>query len=201
MKVAVLISGRGSNLHAILQAEAENRLGEAEVVLVLSNKPDALGLNYAKEYGKKTEIIEAKEYETREEYDKAVVKVLKEYEVELVVLAGFMRILSPYFVQAYKHRIINIHPALLPSFPGLHAQKQALDYGVKISGCTVHFVDEEVDHGAIILQEAVRVLDDDSEETLSQRILEKEHELFPLAIKFISEGKIEIKGRKVRIVN
>ncbi len=200
MKIAVLISGRGSNLQAILEAEKNRKIGKGEVVLILSNKSEAKGLEYAKEYDKKSQIVLADNYTNREDYDKALVKVLNEHEIDLVVLAGFMRILSPYFIQAMKDKIINIHPSLLPSFPGLKAQKQALDYGVKVSGCSVHFVNEEVDGGAIILQDVVEVLDDDTEETLSARILEKEHQLYPKAIKLITENKVKIEERKVKVV-
>jgi len=201
MNVAVLISGRGSNLRAILEAEKNNNLGEAKVTLVLSNKPTAKGLEHARAFGKKVVILESSGFKTREDYDKELVKILNEHRIDLVVLAGFMRILSPVFIEAFRNRIINIHPSLLPSFPGLHAQKQALDYGVKISGCTVHFVTEEVDGGPIILQHAVEVLDDDTEETLSQRILKFEHQLLPKAIRLISEGKVRLEGRKTRIVS
>jgi len=201
VKVAVLISGRGSNLKAILEAEKENKLGKAKVVLILSNKPEAKGLEHARKYRKKIEILESKGYEKREEYDKILVRILNDYEIDLVVLAGFMRILSPVFIEAFRNRVINIHPSLLPSFPGLHAQKQALDYGVKISGCTVHFVTEEVDGGPIILQHPVEVRDDDTVESLSQRILQYEHQILPKAIQLISEGKVKIEGRKTRIVS
>ncbi len=199
MNIAVLISGRGSNLLSILEHENKNKLGTAKVVLVISNNRNAKGIEYAKQYGKECIVIENHECVNREEYDKKIIEQLEKYNVELVVLAGFMRILSPLFVKRYKHRIINVHPALLPSFPGLNAQKQALNYGVKVSGCTVHFVDDKVDHGEIILQRSVVVKDDDTEESLANRILEQEHILLPLAIKLFSENKLEIKERKVII--
>lgn len=200
MNVAVLISGRGSNLRAILEAEKNNNLGKAHVVLVLSNKADAKGLDHAKEFNKDTVVLEASGFNSREDYDRALVEVLHQHNIELVVLAGFMRILTSVFLDAFRNRVINIHPSLLPSFPGLHAQRQALEYGVKISGCTVHFVTEEVDGGPIILQHAVEVYDDDTEETLAKRILKYEHQLLPKAIRLIAEGRVSIKGRKVRIV-
>ncbi|MHA1685487.1 MAG: phosphoribosylglycinamide formyltransferase [Candidatus Heimdallarchaeaceae archaeon] len=200
MNVAVLISGRGSNLRAILEAEKANNLGNAQIKLVVSNNPNAKGLEHAHEFGKKVVILDSSRFKQREEYDKELVNILRENDIELVVLAGFMRILTKVFLDAYRNSVINIHPSLLPSFPGLHAQRQAIEYGVKIAGCTVHFVTEEVDGGPIILQKAVEVLDTDTEETLSHRILEHEHKLLPEAIRLISLGLVQIDGRKVRIV-
>ena len=200
MNVAVLISGRGSNLRAILEAEKANNLGNAQIKLVVSNKQNAKGLEHAHEFGKKVVILDSSRFKQREEYDKELVNILRENNIELVVLAGFMRILTKVFLDAYRNSVINIHPSLLPSFPGLHAQRQAIEYGVKIAGCTVHFVTEEVDGGPIILQKAVEVLDTDTEETLSHRILEHEHKLLPEAIRLISLGLVQIDGRKVRIV-
>jgi len=186
VNVAVLISGRGSNLKAILEAEKNNQLGEAKVTLIISNRSDAKGLEYARDYNKKIEIIENSRSSSREEYDKLLIDLLHQNSINLVVLAGFMRILSSLIVNEFQNKIINIHPALLPSFPGLYAQKQALDLGVKITGCTVHFVDEKVDHGPIILQDSIPIFDEDTEESLSKRILKKEHQLLPRAIKLIS---------------
>jgi phosphoribosylglycinamide formyltransferase-1 len=195
MKTAVLISGRGTNLEAILHAEENNNLGKAKVVLVVSNNSDALGLNIAKKYSKRTAIIE------KEAGEKLLLDLLQEHKIELIVLAGFMQILSPSFISKYVDRILNIHPSLLPSFPGLKAQRQALEAGVKVSGCTVHFVNEEVDGGPIILQKAVKIKDNDTVEELASRILEIEHKILPQAISLFSEGKLEVDGKTVRIVN
>ena len=173
--------------------------------VVISNKIDAKGIEIAKKLGVKTEIIESKGFEgKREEYDKKIMSVLIKHGVTpkngLVCLAGFMRIITPEFVKKYKNKILNIHPALLPSFPGLNAQKQALDYGSKFSGCTVHFVDSGVDTGPIILQKIVKVLDDDTEESLAKRILAKEHQAYPEAVRLIAENKVKIVGRKIKII-
>ena len=193
MRLAVLISGRGSNLRSILESERKGSLGKAIVSLIISDKQDAKGLKYSKEYNKKAVILESNSYNSREEYDNQLVKVLHEHDIDLIVLAGFMRILTPFFVNTFINRIVNIHPSLLPAFPGLNAQKQALNHGSKISGCTVHFASKEVDNGPIILQRAVEISNDDTEESLSQKILKHEHEILPLALKLISEGKISIK--------
>lgn len=173
--------------------------------VVISNKIDAKGIEIAKKLGVKTEIIESKGFNgKREEYDKKIMSVLIKHGVTpkngLVCLAGFMRIITPEFVKKYKNKILNIHPALLPSFPGLNAQKQALDYGSKFSGCTVHFVDSGVDTGPIILQKIVKVLDDDTEESLAKRILAKEHQAYPEAVRLIAENKVKIVGRKIKII-
>ena len=173
-------------------------------VIVISNKSDAKGLEIAQKLGVKTEIIESNDFKGNKfEYDKKIIRVLEKYGVTpsngLVCLAGFMRIISPEFVKKYKNRIINIHPALLPSFPGLHAQKQAIDYGSKYSGCTVHFVDSEVDTGPIILQAIVKIKKEDTEKTLSKRILKKEHQIYPEAVRLFAEKKIEVVGRKTII--
>lgn len=198
LKIGVLVSGRGSNLQAIIDAIEVGKIS-ATIAIVISDNKDAYALVRAQKHRIKTLFLDPKESKTREDYDRRIVEHLQKEGVELVVLAGFMRILSPYFVNAYKNRIMNIHPALLPSFPGLHSQKQAVDYGVKISGATVHFVDEGCDTGPIILQIPVKVEDDDTEETLSARILEQEHKIYPLAIQLYAEGKLEIMGRKVKI--
>ena len=173
-------------------------------VVVVSNKPDAKGLNIAKKFGVHTEVVESKGFKgTRWEYDQKIIAVLKKYGVTkdkgIVCLAGFMRIISPEFVKKYKNKMINIHPAILPSFPGLDAQKQAVQYGVKFSGCTVHFVDEGVDSGPIIIQSIVKVKDNDTEESLSKRILAQEHKIYPKAIELLAKGKVKISGRKTII--
>jgi phosphoribosylglycinamide formyltransferase 1 len=205
MKLGILISGRGSNMEAILKAIRKQHIS-IEPAVVISNNPDAKGLKIAQKLGVRTEIIASKGFAgTRWDYDKKIIAVLKKYGVTekngIICLAGFMRILSPEFIRRYKNRILNIHPAILPSFPGLHAQRQALEYGSKISGCTVHFVDDGVDTGPIILQAAVPIREDDTEDTLSKRILTKEHQLYPQAIRMIAEGKIKISGRTTKIRN
>lgn len=179
-RLGVLLSGRGSNFQAILRAIQDGRL-EAEIAVVISNVPDAPGLAYAAAQGLKTVALNSKGVK-RAEFDQLLVAELDRAQVDLVVLAGYMRLLSPEFVQHYEGRMLNIHPSLLPSFKGLHAQKQALEAGVKIAGCTVHYVDTEMDTGPILMQAAVPVLTDDTEETLSARILEQEHQLYPAAI-------------------
>ncbi|HEU4823182.1 MAG TPA: phosphoribosylglycinamide formyltransferase [Nitrososphaeraceae archaeon] len=203
LKLAILISGRGSNMKAILQSIQTSDLTGVEATVVISNDPQAKGLAIAKEFSVSTEILANSELKGWA-YDKNLFSLLQKYNVTpingLVCLAGYMRILSREFVDMYKKRIINIHPSLLPSFPGLHAQKQALEYGVKVTGCTIHFVDEKVDSGFIILQQSVKVLDSDSEETLSERILREEHKLYPQAIRLIAEKRISIRGRKVILI-
>ncbi|CAN5257468.1 phosphoribosylglycinamide formyltransferase [soil metagenome] len=203
LKLAILISGRGSNMKSILLAIQRTNLKGVEAKVVISNNSKAEGLMIAKEFNVTTEILTDCNLQGRT-YDMRLVSLLEKYGVSsrsgLICLAGYMRILSPEFVDRYKMRIINVHPSLLPSFPGLHAQKQALDYGVKVSGCTIHFVDEKVDSGLILLQQAVDVLDCDSEQTLSERILEEEHKLYPQAIKLIADKKIAIQGRKVILI-
>lgn len=205
INLGVLISGRGSNMKAILSEIKAGKIKNVRPSVVISNNPDASGLRVASETFRIPIKVVLSNATKGWDYDQRIVSVLNEHEVTpksgLVCLAGFMRIISPEFVRLYKHRIMNIHPGLLPSFPGLHAQKQAIEYGVKVAGCTVHFVDEGVDSGPIILQKAVGVLDSDSEETLSSRILREEHKLYPLSVKLFVEGKIEVKGRKVFIKN
>lgn len=198
MRIAVLISGRGTNLQALIDAQSEGRLS-GQLVLVISNNPEAQGLIRAQKAGIETVVIPHQDYPSREAHDQAIMDVLKKKEIDLVVLAGYMRLLTPMFVRSYRHRIINIHPALLPAFPGLHAQKQALDHGVRVSGCTTHFVDEGTDTGPIILQKAVPVYQWDTEESLSARILEKEHEILVESVNLFCEGRLVIKGRKVFI--
>jgi phosphoribosylglycinamide formyltransferase 1 len=204
INLAILISGRGSNMDAILVAIKSGRIRNAKPCIVISNKPGIAGLNIASEkYGIPTKVIPSEGLKGWN-YDQNVVTALHEHGVTpksgLVCLAGFMRIISCEFVRQYRMRIMNIHPSLLPAFPGLHAQKQALDYGVKVSGCTVHFVDEGVDSGPVVLQKAVPVIEGDNEESLSARILEQEHELYPEAVRLFCEGRIKIKGRMVSII-
>lgn len=189
-------------MEAILRAVKKQKIPITPAI-VISNNPDAKGLAIAQKMGVPTKVIPSKGFSgTRWEYDQLIIKCLEKYKVTpksgLVCLAGFMRIISPEFIAKYKNRILNIHPALLPSFPGLHAQKQALDYGAKYSGCTVHFVDSGVDTGPIILQEIVPILDGDTEETLSRRILAKEHKAYAKAVRLVAQGKIKISGRKTR---
>lgn len=196
--LGILCSGRGSNLQSIIE-NIENGNINAEIKIVLTDKPNAMALTRAENAGIKAVCVNRKEFETREAFEEALLKELKAANVTLVILAGFMRLLSPLFVRAYEGRIMNIHPALLPAFQGAHAHRDVLNYGVKISGCTVHFVDEGMDSGPIILQEAVPVMDDDTEETLATRVLNVEHKIYPEAIRLFVEGKLKIEGRKVRI--
>jgi len=196
--LGVLISGSGSNLQAIMDAIKEKRL-DAVIRIVISNRDDAYGLVRARKHNLPTEIVDHRKFPAREAYDQALVDLLKTHDVELVVLAGFMRLLSPVFVRAFSNRIMNIHPALLPAFPGLHVQRKALEYGVRFSGCTVHFVNEECDQGPIIIQAAVPVFPDDTEESLSARILKEEHRIYPRAIQLYSEGRLHVVGRRVLI--
>jgi phosphoribosylglycinamide formyltransferase-1 len=194
----VLISGSGTNLQAIIDAVEEKRL-DAIVRVVISNREDAFGLARARRHDIPTEAVDHRKFVTREAYDQALIDILKARQVELVVLAGFMRLLSPLFVKAFSNRIMNIHPALLPAFPGLHVQKKALDHGVRFSGCTVHFVNEECDQGPIIIQAVVPVLPEDTEESLSARIQKEEHRIYPRAIQLYSEGRLHVVGRKVLV--
>ena len=200
LKLGVLISGNGSNLQSIID-HIENGSLKAVIKIVVSNNPDAYGLTRAKKHSIPFAVLKNSDYKNKEDFDAALVKMLKENGVDLVILAGFMRIITPAFLKTFPGRIMNIHPALLPSFPGLHGQKQAVDYGVKFSGCTVHFVDEGVDTGPIIIQSVVQVFDNDTEETLAERILKEEHKIYPQAIQLFADGKIEVKGRKVCIKN
>jgi phosphoribosylglycinamide formyltransferase 1 len=198
LKLGVLISGNGSNLQSIIDHIEEGSL-KAIIKIVISNNPEAYGITRAKKHGIPVVILQNGDFKNKEEFDLELIRILKNNCVDLVILAGFMRIITPTLLKAFPHKIMNIHPALLPSFPGIHGQKQALDYGVKLSGCTVHFVDEGVDTGPIIIQSAVQVFNDDTEETLAARILKEEHRIYSQAIQLFAEGKIEIKGRKVRI--
>ena len=198
MRLGILLSGRGSNFLAIADNIASGKLRGAEIAVVISNRAEAPGIEVARKRGLNALVIPSKG-KPREQHDREVVEGLQSAGAELIVLAGYMRLLSPWFVQQFPNRIINIHPSLLPAFPGLDAQKQAFEYGVKVSGCTVHFVDEQLDHGAIIVQKTVPVLPDDDEHTLADRILEQEHVAYSEAIGILTSGKYEIAGRKIRI--
>ncbi len=205
LNLAILISGRGSNMEAILKSIKRKKI-RINPAVVIANKPDAAGLKIAKRFGVKTEVVDSSDYKgKRVEYDKKIISVLNKYGVTpkngLVCLAGFMRIISPQFVRKYKNRMMNIHPALLPSFPGLNAQEQTIKFGAKFSGCTVHFADEGLDTGPIIIQAIIKVKDDDTKESLSKRILVKEHIIYPKAVKLFAENKIKISGRSTIIKN
>jgi len=195
-RIGVLFSGRGSNFEALADSIAAARITDAEIALVISNREGAPGLARAAERRIPSKIIPSKGM-AREEYDRLVVKELRDAGVELVCLAGFMRLLSPYFVAAFPQRILNIHPSLLPSFPGLEAQRQAIEYGVKVSGCTVHLVDENLDAGPILMQAVVPVRDEDTPETLSTRILAEEHRIYTEAVRLVLSGRYRIEGRRV----
>lgn len=195
--LGILLSGRGSNFIAIADSIDAGRIPDAKISVVISNRAAAPGIGTARERGLNALVIPSKGKE-REEHDREVVDALKQNGVDLVCLAGYMRLLSPWFVRQFPHRILNIHPSLLPAFPGLEAQEQAFAYGVKVSGCTVHFVDEELDHGAIIVQKAVQVLDDDDEHSLAERILKQEHLAYTEAIRIVLEGKFEVVGRRLK---
>ncbi len=198
LRIGVLASGRGSNLQAIIDSIESGTL-DCRLAVVISNRADAQALERARKHGTEAVFLDPKGYPIRDAFDQAVLAILAEHRVELVCLAGYMRVLSPTFVRALPGQIMNIHPALLPSFPGLHAQRQALQYGVKVSGATVHFVDEGVDTGPIICQVAVPVREDDTEETLAALVLEQEHQLYPRAIRLYAEGRLSIVGRRVLV--
>ena len=195
-RIGILLSGRGSNFEALADSVAAGRIPDAEIAIVIGNREGAPGIEKARARGIETRVIPSKGLQ-REEYDRQVVAVLKEKQADLVCLAGFMRLLSPYFVAEFRNRILNIHPSLLPAFPGLEAQQQALEYGVKWSGCTVHFVDENLDAGPIVTQSVVAVRDDDTPETLAARILAEEHRIYTEAVKIVLSGKYRIEGRRV----
>ncbi len=195
-RLGVLLSGRGSNFEALADSVAAGRIPDAQVGIVIANREGAQGIDRASVRGIPTLVLPSRGLE-REAYDRQVVAALRENKVDLVCLAGYMRLLSPYFVQSFPQRILNIHPSLLPSFPGLESQRQALEYGVKFAGCTVHFVDENLDAGPIILQSAVPVLDSDTEGTLSDKILREEHRIYSEAVKIVLEGRFKIEGRRV----
>lgn len=198
-KIVILISGRGSNMQAIVQA-SQSQQWPAQIAAVISNKPDAAGLVYAASQGIPTMVVESKAFPSRESFDTALTQAIDSFQADLVVLAGFMRILTPQFVQHYENRIMNIHPSLLPSFVGLHTHQQALDAGVKFHGATVHFVTAELDHGPIIDQACVRIEHGDTEDTLAQKLLVKEHQIYPRAVRLFVEGKLVVEGNRV-IVN
>lgn len=195
-RLGVLLSGRGSNFEALADSVSAGKIPGAEIAMVISNRPDAPGIERAKSRRIPAQVIPSKGLE-REAYDRQVVAVLNEHKVDLICLAGYMRLLSPYFVEQFPNRILNIHPSLLPSFPGLESQRQALEYGVKFAGCTVHFVDENLDAGPIILQAVVLIEDQDTDETLSAKILREEHRIYTEAVKIILKGNYKIIGRRV----
>src|ERR1700680_739066 len=195
-RIGVLLSGRGSNFEALADSIASSRIPNAEIAIVISNREGAPGVDHAKTRGMATRVIPSKGLE-RETYDRQVVAALNDHKVDLVCLAGYMRLLSPHFVASFPNRILNIHPSLLPSFPGLESQRQALEYGVKFAGCTVHFVDENLDAGPIILQAVVPVLDTDTPDTLSEKILREEHRIYSEAVKMVLEALFKIEGRRV----
>jgi phosphoribosylglycinamide formyltransferase-1 len=196
-RIGVLLSGRGSNFEALADGVTAGTIPNAQIAVVIANREGAQGIERARARGIATRVIPSKGLE-REAYDRQVVTVLRESKVDLVCLAGYMRLLSPYFVECFPQRILNIHPSLLPSFPGLESQRQALEYGVKVAGCTVHFVDENLDAGPIVLQAVVPVLDDDTPETLSEKILREEHRIYGEAVRIVLEGCFRIEGRRVR---
>jgi phosphoribosylglycinamide formyltransferase-1 len=200
MKIGILISGRGSNMTALVEAVASGEIPASEVAVVISDKASAPGLEKARTRGVETVVIE-RSGRTREEHEAEVIRELHQHGVELICLAGYMRFLSPEFVRTFPHRIVNIHPSLLPSFRGLNVQQQAIEHGVKISGCTVHFVDEDLDAGPIILQRAVDVKDDDTAETLAARILEQEHGAYIEAVRRIASGKLRVEGRRTILLD
>ncbi len=198
MNIAILCSGSGTNLQAIIDSVKSCYI-PAGIALVVSDNKTAFALERAKSAGIETLVLDKRDFKTREDFDKEIVKNLKKKNVELVVLAGFMRLMSPYFIKEFKNRIMNIHPALLPSFKGTHGIKDALEYGVKVTGPTVHFVDEKLDHGAIILQRAVEIKDDDTESALLARVHAEEHKIYPEAIKLFVEGRLKVEGRRVKV--
>ena len=194
--IAVLVSGSGSNLQAIIDASERGEI-PCRVGIVVSNTAEAYGMVRARNHGIPTEVVDHRAFESREAFDARLVEVIRSSGAELVCLAGFMRVVTPVFLRAFPHRILNIHPALLPSFPGTHGPRQALQYGVRFSGCTVHFLDEGVDTGPVIVQAVVPVYEDDTEETLAARILKEEHRVYPMAIRLFFEGRLELSGRRV----
>ena len=198
INLGVLVSGSGSNLQSIIDHIEQKKL-DAEIKIIISNNPQAFALERAKKHHIPSIVFDHSEYQDRVEFDRKMIEVLRFHSIDLVVLAGFMRVLTPFFLKSFPLRVMNIHPALLPAFPGLHVQKKALDYGVKFSGCTVHFVDEGVDSGPIIIQAVVPVYDHDTEQTLGERILREEHKIYPRAIQLYGEGKLKVVGRKVQI--
>jgi phosphoribosylglycinamide formyltransferase-1 len=200
VKIAVLVSGRGSNLQAIIDSIEKGYIKNAEINVVISNKADAYALERARSHGVNAVFLDPSEYD-KAGYDREILNVLKRDNTDLLLLAGYFRLLGNEIIEAYRNKILNIHPSLLPAFKGLHAQKQAFEYGVKVAGCTVHFVDEGLDSGPIIIQSCVPVLQGDTEETLTDRILEKEHIIYPEAVRLFVEGKLKIEGRNVVFLN
>jgi phosphoribosylglycinamide formyltransferase 1 len=200
VSIGVLVSGSGSNLQSIIDHIEAGTL-DAEIGIVISNNPDAFSLERCRNHRIRSVVVDHRQFDSRESYDHQMITILESSGVELVVMAGFMRILSPEFFRAFPRRIMNIHPALLPAFPGIHVQRKALEYGVKFTGCTVHFADEGVDTGPIIIQSVVPVYEDDTAATLAARILKEEHRIYPQAIQYYAEGRIEIAGRKVLITD
>ncbi len=200
VKIAVLVSGRGSNLQAIINSIEKDRIKNAAINVVISNRTVAYALERARNHGINAVFLDPGKYD-KTGYDRAILDVLKQYDIDLLLLAGYFRLLGNEIIEAYRYRIMNIHPALLPAFKGLHAQRQAFEYGVKVAGCTVHFVDEGLDSGPIILQSCVPVISEDTEETLTARILEKEHIIYPEAVRLFVEGKLKIEGRNVLLLN
>jgi phosphoribosylglycinamide formyltransferase-1 len=199
INVGVLASGRGTDFQSLVDATARGEL-DVNLAVLICNVPDAPVIARAKRGGVPVAVVDHRPYgKDREGFEREVVRVLREHRVDLVVFAGFMRLVTPYFVREFPHRIMNIHPSLLPAFPGAHAQAEAIAWGAKVSGCTIHFVDESVDGGPVILQKAVPVLDDDTPETLAARILEQEHVFLPLAVRLFAEGRLRVEGRRVRI--
>jgi len=198
-RVGILISGRGSNMVALVDAMQSGEV-PADPVVVVSNIPEAAGLSTARQRGVATAVVDHKAVKPRRRHEERVIEILREKRVELVCLAGYMRLLSSHMVEAFRGKILNIHPSLLPAFPGLHAQKQALDHGVRVSGCTVHLVDEECDHGPILLQAAVPILDEDTEDSLAARILEQEHRIYPQAVALYFQRRLVVEGRRIRAV-
>lgn len=195
-RIGVLLSGRGSNFEALADSVAAGRIPDTHIAIVIANREGTQGIERANARGIATRVIPSRGLE-REAYDRQIVSVLREHQVDLVCLAGYMRLLSPYFIQCFPRRILNIHPSLLPSFPGLESQRQALEYGVKFAGCTVHFVDENLDAGPIVLQAVVPVLDTDTADTLSEKILREEHRIYSEAVKIVLDGRFKIEGRRV----
>jgi phosphoribosylglycinamide formyltransferase-1 len=196
VKIAVLVSGRGSNLQTIINSIEKGYVKNAEISVVISNKRDAYALERGRNHGTSTVFLDPSRCDNAE-YDRKILEVLKQYEIDLLLLAGYFQLLGPEIIEAYRNKILNIHPSLLPSFKGLHAQKKAFEYGVKVAGCTVHFVYEGLDSGPIVLQSCVPVLQGDTEETLTARILEQEHIIYPEAVRLFVEGKLKIEGRTV----
>ncbi len=198
MNIGVLVSGRGSNLQAIIDSIESGKLN-VNISIVVSDNPEAYALERCKKHGIDFDVVERKRFGSKREFEERIISILKDKKVDLVVLAGFMRILSSFFISHYRNRIINIHPSLLPAFKGLHAQRQAIDYGVKVSGCSVHLVDESLDGGPIIIQAVVPVFPDDNEESLAERILKYEHRILPQTIRWFSENRVVIEDRKIYI--